>query len=52
MELGPVGSRQPDVLVVEAEAVRVEGDVVGDARDPRDVDLKVGFLGVERSGKK
>lgn len=42
MELGAVGGGQPHVLVVEAEAVGVEGDVVRDARDPGDVDLRVG----------
>lgn len=41
MQLGAVRGREPHVLVVQAEAVRVEGDVVGDPGDARDVDLWV-----------
>ena len=45
MQLRPVGRREPHVLVVEAEAVRVEGDVVGHSGDAGDVYLEGLFGG-------
>jgi len=50
VQLGAVRGREPHVLVVEAEAVRVERDVVGDSRDARDVDLVVVVVGVVAAG--
>ena len=50
VQLGAVRGGKPHVLVVEAEAVRVEGDVVGDARDARDVDLVIWLWGEGVSG--
>jgi len=50
VQLGAVRGREPHVLVVEAEAVRVERDVVGDSRDAWDVDLVVVVVGVVAAG--
>lgn len=49
VQLRAVGRREPHVLVVEAEAVRVEGDFVGHSRDAGDVYLFFFFAAVKKN---